>query len=396
MKYTLRFFLTGCLTLFISCEGFFGVKTDPSFLEAPQTNNTLVAYVPIQPVWDELVAPVDVIAGWDRLIYVADAGTEEIISFDQAGNEIGRFPIPGLVSIAQDRQLDLLAIGTFDTTVNDFEYTLPTIYRLSLNKTGDYGLKNASIKNKIVHPYYFKSGTPASNDTVVSFRGIAPLGDNSFYVSRNGPANNIRNFGGPDNNILLFGAEDQLISPVVVNTSLGVSRDYFQLPQGICSRVQPPQTPAPMNDRTFFFTSTSPNTVRKVQQIDFISGTFESGYEVAELVVGDTSKADGFLSEVNRFTEPVDITISSGDNYIFVVDASTDSVYQFNAIGLEGVNPPPGINTTKNIAVSFGGTGSGLTEFNNPQGVAFLDEILYVADTGNGRILRFKLTIDFR
>ncbi|MFT4754705.1 MAG: hypothetical protein ACI85Q_002265, partial [Salibacteraceae bacterium] len=33
--------------------------------------------------------------------------------------------------------------------------------------------------------------------------------------------------------------------------------------------------------------------------------------------------------------------------------------------------------------------------FKNPRAVAYLNEILYVADSGNGRVLRFKLTSDF-
>jgi hypothetical protein len=50
---------------------------------------------------------------------------------------------------------------------------------------------------------------------------------------------------------------------------------------------------------------------------------------------------------------------------------------------------------TKNIRVSFGGSGNSLTEFNQPSGVAYLREIVYVADKGNGRVLRFQLTTDF-
>ena len=53
---------------------------------------------------------------------------------------------------------------------------------------------------------------------------------------------------------------------------------------------------------------------------------------------------------------------------------------------------------TQNIIVSFGGTGSGPTQFRNPHGVAYYeaDKILLVADTGNNRILRFKLSTDFQ
>ncbi|MFY8132806.1 MAG: hypothetical protein ACOVOL_06180, partial [Bacteroidia bacterium] len=37
---------------------------------------------------------------------------------------------------------------------------------------------------------------------------------------------------------------------------------------------------------------------------------------------------------------------------------------------------------------------SGPAQFRNPEGVAYFKRVLYVADTGNGRIVRFKLSTD--
>ena len=79
-----------------------------------------------------------------------------------------------------------------------------------------------------------------------------------------------------------------------------------------------------------------------------------------------------------------------------VVDESKDSLFQFTSSGLEGVRPPPASGETKFVKTSFGGTGIGPTEFNKPSAVAYKDRIVYVADAGNGRILRFKLTLDIR
>ena len=45
--------------------------------------------------------------------------------------------------------------------------------------------------------------------------------------------------------------------------------------------------------------------------------------------------------------------------------------------------------------VSFGGTGDGALQFRNPQGVSYFRRIVYVADTGNNRISRFRLNTDF-
>ncbi|MEO0895109.1 MAG: hypothetical protein AAFY71_01735 [Bacteroidota bacterium] len=391
-------YVTGILflTTLMGCEGFFGVKTSTDFLDEPQFDQREVAYVPIQPVWDDMEYPVDIIAGWDELIYVADSVSEEIISFDQAGNELGRYSVPGLSSIAQDRSLDILAVGTFDTTINNRDFTLSTIYRIDLNKGGDYGLENAFIENKIVHPFYFRTGVPDDNEQFVRFRGIAALADGEYYVTRNGPDTNPQKFGGPDDALLIFNKEDVFLTPMAIVTEIGTFRNFFRQPQGLATFAQPPQSPVIDQGKDFYFTSISPTNALKVQRIVEVIGPFGSNFEVGAFQTGDTSLSDRFLLEGFRFDKPVDVTVAGdGTNYFWVVDEARDSVYQFTGRGFEGVNPPPGSSSDKVIRVSFGGKGIGLTQFNKPRAVAYIDQILYVADGGNGRILRFKLTTDF-
>ncbi|TAE54992.1 MAG: hypothetical protein EAZ89_06135 [Bacteroidetes bacterium] len=384
------------LLLLFGCDGFFGRKTDTEFLDVPVADSRPVAYVPIQPAWDGLSSPGDVIAGWDELIYVADRGTEEIISFDQAGNELGRFAVPGLYAIAQDRSLDILATGTRDTLISGTTFTLPAIYRIDLNKSGDYGLAQARITKVVVHPFYFRSSTPTSSDVAVRFTSIAPLADNSYYVSRTGPSNGSNQFGGPDDAVLTFNSSDTYISPVSISTNLGLFRDYIRQPSAVVSYAQPPQSPAVNSRGDFYFASLTSSAQLKVQSIRLEETAFGASFVAVNLPAGDTSKADGFLYTPNRFRQPSDVTLSGdGSNYLFVTDIATDSLYQFNALGYEGVNPPAGATSRKAIRVSFGGTGEGLTQFRDPSGVAWLNKIIYVADAGNGRILRFKLTTDF-
>lgn len=394
-KYLYLLLLFGGILL-SGCEGFFGKKTPTDFLDEPVYDDRTVAYVPIQPVWEGFSEPADIVAGWDELMYVVDRGTEEIISFDQAGNELGRYRVPGLKAIAQDRRLDIIAAGTLDTTINGTDFTLPALYRIDLDKTGTYGLANASIKNTIVHPFYYRSGTPTSSDEAVSFEGIAIKGDNGYYVSRNGPSNAPRQFGGPDNTILVFEEDDDFQTPIFVTTNLGVVRDYFKAPRGLSNAAQPPQSPAVSQTGDFVFTSVGEGNVLKVQVIQAVITPFGVSYQVQNLPPGDTSRAERFLYNPNRFDFPVDVTLTGdGSNYIFVVDAEKDSLFQFNALGYEGVTPPAGSSSSKAILASFGGTGNGLTQFREPRGVAYLNKIVYVADAGNQRILRFKLTTDF-
>ncbi len=401
--YILLYFCTVWLT---ACNGFFGTKSDLSFIDKPVYQDREVAYVPIQPVLDEFVKPSQVLAGFDELIYVVDQGTSEIISFDVSGKELGRIAVPGLYSIAMDRSFDLLAIGTFDTTFNEVPLTLSCIYRINQKNGIAYGLQYAKINPAIIYPLYNKRLSATVSDQEVRFLNIACLGDNTYYVTKQGPnkPTNTFNCTGSDNDDAVLqvrpdletGEPDKFVSPIAVTTQSGTNNCYWTYPQSITSLVQPPQAPDITSSRDFLFTSIDPDLSIKVQYIEYLEDQDGVQYLQKQLPVDDTSKADGFLYEARKFKRPMGVTIA-GDrtNYIFVVDAESDSLYQFNGEGFEGANPPPFSTSKKQINASFGGTGIGLTQFNNPTSVAYYDNIVYVADQGNRRVLRFKLTTDF-
>lgn len=391
IKISVFFFLLIALG---GCEKYFGDKTDLDFIEIPDFQNREIAYVPIQPAWQNLTEPTDVIAGFDELFYVADAATEQIISFDEAGRELGRFKVQGVHALAQDRKLNLLALGTFNDTIAGVPYELTCLYRINMQGLSGYGIRQAKIVNRIVHPFYFKS-TFSSSDKDVRFNKVAVLADNRYYLTRSGRDNNPVKFGGPDDAVLLFSESDSLITPVNVTTSGGYFNDYFKKPFAISSFVQPPQINA-RGGNEFIFSSVSDNAVIKVQVIDYVETEFGASYQPRAMQYEDYSKADGFLITPYKFNQPLGVTIAGdASQYIFVADALKDSVYQFTITGLEGVKPPPGSVSNKYQKASFGGTGKTLTTFNRPSAVAYKNKILYVADAGNGRILRFKLTLDF-
>lgn len=396
MKKYVMFLLAGLGLVGTSCDNFFGDKTDVSFIDIPEFQNRPIAYVPIQPVLDQFVEPTDVLAGFDELVYVVDAGTEEIIGFDQSGRELYSFKVPGVTNVTQDRALNLLAIGSKDTTVNGVDYTLSCVYRIDLQGPLGYGLNNARIVSETVHPFYLKN-TFSTSDADVRFRDIAVIGENEYYVSRMGNSNNPNQFGGPDNAVLLFNAQDTYITPISVTTQGGVFKDFFKSPFGMTSFAKPPQISA-SNSRNFLFTSMDPSAdnLYRVRGIQYNETDFGVEYNPNSIIPPDTSLSSGSLFEPNKFLEPVDVTLTGdGTNYIFVVDQAKDSVYQFTSNGLEGIKPPPGAGQIKYVKVSFGGRGIELTQFNQPVAAAYLNEILYVADKGNSRVLRFKLTSDF-
>ena len=130
--------------------------------------------------------------------------------------------------------------------------------------------------------------------------------------------------------------------------------------------------------------------------MEFIETEFGATYQ-PRILESNTDEADGFLTFPYRFDEPKGMILTGdGTNHIFITDAKKDSLYLFSLNGFEGVKPPPGYSTTKYINVSFGGSGIGLMQFNEPMGVAYKNKVVYVADAGNGRVLRFKLTTDFK
>lgn len=389
------FCLAALLTL-TGCEGFWGKKTDVSFIDVPVYNSRQVAYVPIQPAWDNVLRPVDVIAGYDQLIYVADGLTHEIVAMDQAGNEQGRFPIPGLRQIAQDRTLDIMALGTFDTTISGTPYSLAAIYRLELKNASGYGLKHAVIQKKLVHPFYFKVSFKPTEDASDVFTGIAMRADNKYYVTRNGTNNSTLQFGGPDDGVLLFDDDDRFQTVLGISTSSGTFQNYFVDPSSIVCLAQPPQSPFVEEDPDFIVSVTNGSTVLKVVYVDAQETMDGNSYVLKQFTTTDTAAAENFLYTPYRFSHPADLAYTGdGTNYIFVLDDEKDSLLQFTNAGLEGVAAPAGSESKKNIRVSFGGLGDDLTQFRDPSGVAYLDQIVYVADAGNGRVLRFKLTTDF-
>ena len=389
---------TVSLILLSGCEGYFGTKTDLGFIDVPNYSLRDIAYVPIQPAWKNFTKPVDVCIGFDELIYVADEGAEEIVCLDESGRVLGRLFVPGVHAVRQDRRFDLLAIGTHDTVVNGVNYDLSCVYRIRLANASGYGLQYATVLHKTIHPFYFKN-TFSLGDAQVRFEQIAVLGsatpakNNRYYVTRTGPSANNANQG-PDDAVLQFSAQDDFLTSVSVNTSSGLFANYFKKPFGIVSFSQPPQITANASDN-FLVSSVSPTQAIQVHQIQFEETDFGAEFKPS-VYLPDPSLADSWIQKPARFTNQTGLAMA-GDHtkYIWVVDATKDSVFQFTSNGLEGVPPPPASGERRYARTSFGGSGSGVGQFHEPRAVAYYRKILYVADAGNGRIVRFKLTLDF-
>ncbi|MCS7152578.1 MAG: hypothetical protein N2253_07990 [Bacteroidia bacterium] len=382
--------------LLISCGDFFGKKTDLSFIEVPQYDNTLIAYVPILPYWEGFQYPVDICVGYDDLYYVADSLAGEIVCLDEAGRRLGSFRLPGVHAVAQDRRLDLIAAAPADTVIGGQRYTLEALYRIRLRGASGYGIRHATIVSRSIHPFYFKS-TFSTTDTLVRFRRIAVLGDNSYYVTRNGVDNDPTKFGGPDDAVIRFNSRDEWQEAIVVESATGSQADFFRKPWAIAGRARPPQSPFVSTAEGFWVGLTAPGLPLKVHSVVPREGEQGRFYEVEfRWVQGDSSLADGFLATPFRFERPEGIAFTGGAQpYLIIADGGKDSVYVFTLSGLEGVIPPPAAGSRRPVKVSFGGRGQGPLQMQRPTAVAHHKRILYVVDAGNRRIMRLRLTTDW-
>lgn len=410
-----------------SCDDIFGSKNDSTNEEIfdegkiDPTLENVDGYAPL-PFWEDFDAPNDVHVGFDTFVYVTDNFGIHLL--DRADLSPRRsIELQGANAVSQDRLLNVYVSARIDTVIQTIDpnttWNLPAIFKIkNLNGAGDlqivdtliFPFDDASLSTSAAQNARLNK-TSNNNYEKVEITGLSILADNSLYVTRRGPQNSTNQIAAPDNTVLEFrriienGVKtdkmENIRQIVTLNPNNPSLRSGIDL-SSIATFVTPPQRDQLTDDRSFLITQG-----QKFQndQIDFrvlwiIAEETTDGLvfqQNSSLLAQDTSQADGFLYEPGKFVEPTGVAFSGDDDaYIFIVDAGTDSLYQFQSNGQEGVNPPAGAEAdSKKILVSFGGEGAEPKQFRNPGGVAYFRTVVYVADTGNNRISRFKLTTDF-
>lgn len=396
------FLLPGLSLIFSGCDFLLGSKQDESTVEIfeqgaidPDLVPNEVGYVPIQPYW-YMPHPVDVYVGYDEMVYVVDDNGLEI--FDQKGTLQRTIAIPDATDVIQDRRLHTYVTGRVNKEIGGVTYNLAAVYHIINASTADAPV----IIDTLIQPFcdITRNNTAfrGADDEAVEFTGLATLADNTLYLSRKGPSNSLASVARPDNTILIFD-EDGVntgytngLSPTVssLKSCINVS--------SIASFAAPPQqTSGISGSHDFLLLQNDPSAQYKalwiVEAYDPDAGV--TYVQNDKLLNFDTTKASGFLYTPNRFSSPADVFIApDATGYIFIVDSERDSLYQFTQAGFEGVNPPANSSVTKQILASFGGEGSGPFQFIEPSGVCYFKNTVYVADKGNNRIARFKLSTD--
>ena len=395
------------LTIILNgCSAIFGNKkdaqTDQIFVQGAIDPNLIpnaVGYVPIFPFFNNFSHPVDVYVGYDEMVYVIDDNGLNIL--DQKGTHNAIIPILGATDVIQDRRLDLYVAGRINhPTLGN----RAAIYHLINTASGNY-----QIIDTLIHPFCDDSrastGDRGADDLDVQFTGLATLADNTLYVSRTGPRNNLNSFIRPDNAILVFDQQGNNTGYALGLTPTTSSLKSVMGVSSIATLAGPPQRVNGIStSKDFFVTQASADPsveyrfLRITTKDDPDLGTLYG--ESSNYLNFDKTKADRFQYESFRFKKPEDCFIAPDNlQYSFVVDSGTDSLYVFTNQGFEGVNPPANSIFKKQVIVSFGGAGSdgtfsGPFSFNDPCGVCYNKKIIYVADKNNNRICRYKLSVD--
>ena len=230
---------------------------------------------------------------------------------------------------------------------------------------------------------------------------MAVLPTNSIYVTRTGPNNSTTSILSPHNAVLEFNTQGINVQRVPLNPTQANLRSAVS-PSDIVTAVQPPQRESFPADKRFLIAQAPQDGTRlQFAVLSVLAVVTPDGIDyrpdTAKLQVASLpDRGDRFLYDTFRFDRPSGLALA-GDatGYIFVTDSAKDSLFIFTSSGIEGVAPPPGARSTIPVIVSFGGTGDGAREFNAPEAVAYANQIVYVADTGNNRISRFRLNTDF-
>jgi len=359
-KITKLFLLYIVISFFTSCTE----KLDLTDIDTGNGNINIggdTVYVQLNPVWEGFNKPQDIMVGREPFIYVADTDNDRIVMMNLNGDILGARSIKRPVALAQDYKLNLIVCAELDTIVGGQSQTFSAVYKIDL-VSSSHQINSAPIKRLL----------PRSSDLnrpLVEYTGTCAFYNNVFYIARKGPNN--ASFVDPDNSILIFSPKNLLGIPSDEDTLIGRVPNIDPLGQGLVSAYNISSLTS-FNDQTInmIVTLTGENSF-KSQWLEYVITPIDQRY------LSNFSPNSVSFMIPNKFSRPEGSAVDQSRN-IFIADADRDSIYKFNSFGDE--------------LQSFGTFGS--DSFNEPHGVAFFDKTLYVADTGNNRILRFILSTE--
>jgi hypothetical protein len=350
----------------------------PSDLPKPDPNGGGIdtSYVLVNPIWTEAGGiafnkPHDVVVGYDQYIYICDTKNNRIVKLAEDGTFIESDSVINPVALTQDRGLDLLVVsGDYLTTHPDtilfgtdsMQITLDsTIYGNAINRKRHFGSDGFKPVWQADSPWW-STYDPLHHREIwheAEFWGIsASTETNKEYF--------LADFG--MGRILRFNSEDRAVPPAVVDSGVAYGKTSYP-----CD--------------VYFYSIAGQN------YLAFAQGVGNFGVQIVSPVNGTPlfTTSDEGLPPLVRFS-------SRSPNKQIAVDELSNFY-----VLLEKTDPDFGISRlfykydrTGQKLLEFGTEGSGERQFNHPRGLAYLNGILYIADMGNNRIVRYQLATDIQ
>jgi DNA-binding beta-propeller fold protein YncE len=328
-------------------------------------------YVPLTPAWTEAGGipfnhPQDVHVGFDGFIYIADTGNDRIVKLDQAGNFIAQYEgAKSPRSVSQDQLLRLLATGgnTIFIKLKDKE-TFDSLYSgLDIYDSTMVIRPDTLIDTVIIPP-----------DTIIIDTTIELI--DTTYLVDTVPTNYeaIAPDPRPTPGYSMYFVCDYFRDEI--------SRFIFLEPKELSYMgvaIPPGYELSKTKGPTGLFTYLSEDKFRFLfcQALYYFSVQLLDGDNFTPLIPRTDSSEIYWQGSIGLAEDAVEDEFKN----IFVVDSNKNQVHKFSRNGVH--------------ILSFGNEGPGEKEFKNPTGIAYANKIVYVADTGNNRILRFMLSTDF-
>ena len=327
----------------------------PSLPTAPPLDTTArlgdTVYVPLEPPWTGFRNPSDVLVGREPFIYVADTDNDRVVMLDLAGRLLGASArIRRPIALAQDGHFDLLVCAELDTVLPSGAATIGAVFRIKLRQS------QHNIARAPVVLAYAEPERPQRR-----FTGIAVLPDNSYLLARSGPQNT--SAIDPDEAVLHIGADDRLRSPIPTLRPVGVALNSIDKLSGLALSA---------DGRELALTQRGEAMQYRVQWLVYLTG---EGAGWAQKF--DPTRQAPTILQPGRFRAPEGAAFDANGN-LYVVDAEADSLFVFSRAGM----------------LLRGYQGSGTYRLRSPSGVAVYNRTVYVADAGNGRIVRLRLSTD--
>jgi hypothetical protein len=359
--------------------------------EVPPTGNlgdTL--YLMVNPPWDAAHGytfshPTCILFGRDTYLYVCDTGNNRILQLDAAGTVHGDFPVNHPISVSQDEMMRLLVV-TGERKV----------YKIDVGPVGDRITKVAFDYDNIPYSDTTRTKHHAMIDSTDRFMSITdlPATDKTYFVAVSSDRKN-------NGRVLWFKgfADDRENSDTLFDRYFGVDSDI----QRIISWAAIGDTfinPIIITGNGVT-TTTHPNSIYTYE----LSGATHlivcqdtGSYPVHDLtlarqvwdqhwVFNYTHYPSGIdLLDRGFFSQPKGATVDLQGN-IYVVDSDPSSLcggYKFSKQGA--------------LLETLCEADSSHNNFGSPTGITYDiygdRRTVFVADTGNNRILRYKLSTD--